>query len=102
MALQLSYDDKYGSTHKAAYHMVGSLRISRPRQVGIFVIWTYVDQAARAKGAKPLRRLEYILTGDDYEAVFGEKATSPAGANVVANIYGHLKKLEEWSDALDV
>lgn len=102
MALQLSYDDQFGSTHASAYHRVVNFTVSRERDFVSLFLATYVDAAARQADKEPLIRRKYRVAGDDYDTYFSTSALDVADQNVIERGYVYLKTLSEFSGASDV
>ena len=102
MALQLSFDDAFGSTHASAYHRIVGLELSVEDEVAHVTIATYVDQTARTNDMRPVGKKRYRFEGTDYTNLFDDTNMSPVDKNPIKNAYDHIKTLPEWSAATDV
>lgn len=89
MALQLSFDSKFGVTHSAAYARVsgGSWR----GNAGSASMDLYADKAARDAGKTPIESMGFSFPLDLADS-----------ANIVAQAYSHIKARPEFTGAADV
>lgn len=105
MALQLSYDDSFGTTHASAYHRVVALQLNISEQVAKVQVGTYKDAQARSDGKDLVSVKAYMFTPTTtpaYADLFGVAVMDPVDTNPIKVVYGHLKTLPEWSGASDV
>lgn len=105
MALQLSYDDRFGTTHASAYHRVLSLELFVDSQAARVRVGTYKDAQARTDGKEVLITLDYTFTATTpatYDDLFGVTALDVVDMNPIKSVYNHLKTLPEWAGASDV
>jgi hypothetical protein len=102
MALQLSYDDSYGSTHASAYHRITFVEMFVAERVARVKIATYVNQTARNDGRSPLGEMAYSFSGTDYDDLFDDTNMSPVDKNPIKNAYENIKGRPEWAGATDV
>jgi len=89
MALQISFESKFGVTHPAAYARVsgGSWRGTS----GSASIDVYADKAARDAGKTPIESMGFSFPLDLNDA-----------SNIVAQAYAYLKTRDEFAGATDV
>ena len=102
MALQLSYDDSYGSTHASAYHRIIFIEMFVAERVARVKVATYVNQTARNDGKSPLGEMAYRFSETEYDDIFDDANMSPVDKNPIKNVYDHIKGLPEWAGAVDV
>jgi hypothetical protein len=102
MALQLSFDDKFGSTHPSAYHRVTRIQMEIGIRSALVEVSTYVDAAARNADKEPVGKTKYRFNDTEYDDLFDDTNMSPVDKNPISNIYDHLKTLPAWAGSSDV
>jgi hypothetical protein len=102
MALQLSFNDRFGSTHASAYHRVVAIEMDVSNRYAKVKIATYKDLAARNADKSPLEHQTYTFSETAYDDLFDATNMNPVDKNPVKNVYDHIKTLPEWSAASDV
>lgn len=100
MALQLSYDDDFGSTHATAYHKVVNLTMNVLTKNAVARVGTFKDASASAAGKDYMRILTYEWNDAEYDAMFLAGAMDVK--NPIAAVYDNIKIKPEWSGATDV
>jgi hypothetical protein len=102
MALQKSFDDRFGATHASAYHRVARIEMNIARRSAQVHVYTYKDQAARNANKDPVEVTSYLYTQGDYDALFDPSNMSPVDKDPLKNAYDELKTRPEWAGATDV
>ena len=102
MALQLTFDDQYGSTHASAYHRVVLIKLDIDNRTADVKVSTYIDAAARSADKKPVGEFHYRYTDTDFDTLFDDTNMNPLDKNPTKNVYDELKGRPEWSGSADV
>ena len=102
MALQLSFDDQFGSTHASAYHRILMLHMDVDVRIAEWVVGIYKDAAARADGKMVLTKRAYALRGDDFDTYLAPDVLDIEDQNPQERLYVYLKTLDEYDGASDV
>jgi hypothetical protein len=103
MALQLTFDDRHGSTHASAYHRIKAIQIDFRQQIGVVVLETFVDAGAAASEKSPVNTQDLVFdvgSTPDFDAIFGDDAHAVHNPRNVA--YTQIKTMPEWSSSSDV
>lgn len=91
MALILSVPTDYGIN--ATYHHIGAVTTNWRDGAVMCVLFSYVDDAARAAGKQPLGSVSLTFEGADFDFTHNE-ATRAA-------LYAKIKTLAAWAGAAD-
>ncbi len=76
--LREDFLDKFGHTNEQAYEIIVSYQVNvKGRRVTIYLN-TYTSAEARDNKVEPIHRSTRVLSGDDYEGMFGETSVIPA------------------------
>ena len=102
MALQMSFDDDFGSTHASAYHRISSLTLLPDPKIASMEMEIYVDAAARAAAKTPLLKRHYVIEGNDFDTYFAPAVLDVVDQNPQERAYEFLKTLDEYDGASDV
>ena len=92
MALQNSFDSRYGLNLPVAYHQVVGIGYDSPSNSMNITVGIYVSLEARDKGSPPI----------DVVSFNTDKFDKSAPYSAFRLIYGYLKTLPEYADAIDV
>ena len=103
MALQKSFDDRWGNSHSAAYYRVEEINMDISTSCSKVKVKVYKDQTARNDGKEPLEIIYYIFDSSstpNYDGIFG--VTMMENKNPIKGIYDEIKQYPEFSGATDV
>lgn len=102
MALQKSFDDRFGATHASAYHRVAYIEMDISSRSARVHVHTFVDQAARDADKDPVGKKTYVYIDTNYDDLFNPSNTNPVDKNPAKNVYDEIKARPEWAGATDV
>ena len=102
MALEKSYDDKFGNTNTNAYHRIRKVALDNAGSVANIEVSVYKDSAAKIASRGTLETLLYTVYGTDYDDNFSATVIDPSGMNTIKAAYEYLKPLPEYSGAVDI
>ena len=102
MALQISYEDRFGVIHPTAYARVIDVSLHIGVMKATAEVGIYHDQNARMNGKECLECRTYIWSGSEYTAYFSPSNLDGQGQTVEKSVYDVVKVLPEWSGSTDV
>ena len=98
--LRANYMDKNGRNNEQAYTHIESYSINVVKKVSKINLITYVSEEARDLKYEPIEREREIITGIDYDNIFGEESVIPhpttRNSDSLRVIYEKLNKSAKW------
>ena len=101
MALQISFDDQFGSTHASAYFRILGVDVRNADSFASIYVATYVDAAARTDDKAPLQKKPHQVVDDIFTTYFAVEALDVVDQNPIERGYEYLKTLDEFDGAGD-
>ena len=92
MAIQITYNTKFGDTYESAYARIVNISLDYVNQCARVNVGIYKSSADRKEGKFPAEIETYVYKGEEFDNIFAEVSVEKVGdtINPVRSIYDDL------------